>query len=89
MAGAAFQRSLPALVLLIAVAAVIVLALNGSAPFGAPPPASQTNSGVAPVLARALWSVVPGRDFWIRQLRKPERLRTRAALREWSSLPDP
>ena len=38
---------------------------------------------------RALWSVVPGRDFWIRQLRKPERLRTRAALREWSSLPNP
>ena len=54
--GSAFQ----ALALLIAVAAVVVLALHGAAPFGAPPPASQTDSGVAPVFARALWSVLRG-----------------------------
>ena len=61
MASAAFRRfAIPALVVLIALAAVVVLALHGSAPFGAPPPASQTNSGVAPLLARALWSVVRG-----------------------------
>jgi hypothetical protein len=60
VAGVAVIRrsAIPALVLLIAVAAVVVLALHGSAPFGAPPPGSQTDTGVAPVLARALWSVV-------------------------------
>jgi hypothetical protein len=58
--AAAFRRfAIPALVVLIAIA-VFVLALHGSAPFGAPPSASQTESGVAPVLARALWSVVRG-----------------------------
>jgi hypothetical protein len=59
--AAAFRRcAIPALVLLIAVSAVVVLALHNAAPVGAPPPASQTNNGVAPVLARALWSVVRG-----------------------------
>jgi hypothetical protein len=59
--AAAFSRvAIPALVALIAIAAVLVLALHGSAPFGAPPPASQTGSGVTPMLARGLWSAVRG-----------------------------
>jgi hypothetical protein len=51
-------RAVPILLLLITVAAVVVLALHGLAPVGAPPPPSQANSGLAPVVARALWSVL-------------------------------